>query len=454
MTSPARRAALVATLLITVTNVACDSLEVRDEFEEDENAERESAAGVTCSGSETCSGADTVFTSAYRIGATATSRGDLLQTFTAALAGRPSTLSLVARSLRPFTASPAPQLHVRVYGPVVGDVATLSRTNPVLTADVPVSAIASGAPTSIALEGGALVAGATYALHLSVDGVGATGSGTVLVGIGAMSSLAYGGGAAFRATERSSTPWSAPAPSRFRPAGAWDVAFAFSGTVSSVDVVEGAGGRTWSDGSSAASCDGYRHPPANHAYAGAVGDGAYLVDPDGPGGAAPFAAHCDMVGDDGGWTLVSRARAGDNVTGFMAAAGDFRLVDSLNPAGGSFKFADATINALKSVAFRVQITGTYVGTRFFKAACAYDHTSNAALVGDCLNSYADTAWNGLVAGSNRYSGHAGLSDWTGGTALFVITRDDRPTYGWFTGNGSAWASGTGATNGAYTLWVR
>lgn len=35
---------------------------------------------------------------------------------------------------------------------------------------------------------------------------------------------------------------------------------------------------------------------------GSVGDGLYTIDPDGPGGVAPFMVYCDMTAQGGGWT--------------------------------------------------------------------------------------------------------------------------------------------------------
>jgi hypothetical protein len=35
-----------------------------------------------------------------------------------------------------------------------------------------------------------------------------------------------------------------------------------------------------------------------------LGSGAYTIDPDGDGATAAFEVHCDMVSDEGGWTLV------------------------------------------------------------------------------------------------------------------------------------------------------
>jgi len=58
----------------------------------------------------------------------------------------------------------------------------------------------------------------------------------------------------------------------------------------------------WSDGTYAATCQGYHAPGAS--YEQALTDGVYTIDPDGTGGQAPFAAYCDMTADDGGWTLL------------------------------------------------------------------------------------------------------------------------------------------------------
>lgn len=57
--------------------------------------------------------------------------------------------------------------------------------------------------------------------------------------------------------------------------------------------------------------------------------GVYLVDPDGPGGAAPFEVYCDMVMDGGGWTLVARSvEGGEGMFGWLDAAGDVRALEA------------------------------------------------------------------------------------------------------------------------------
>jgi hypothetical protein len=41
-----------------------------------------------------------------------------------------------------------------------------------------------------------------------------------------------------------------------------------------------------------------------HAAMPAAPSGPFMIDPDGPGGAAPVSADCDMTTDGGGWTIV------------------------------------------------------------------------------------------------------------------------------------------------------
>lgn len=69
------------------------------------------------------------------------------------------------------------------------------------------------------------------------------------------------------------------------------------------NIITDGSGRHWADETYAANCNEYRNPPQGYTYGGAIGDGVYTIDPDGPGGSDAFDAWCDMTSNEGGWTL-------------------------------------------------------------------------------------------------------------------------------------------------------
>jgi phage terminase large subunit-like protein len=82
--------------------------------------------------------------------------------------------------------------------------------------------------------------------------------------------------------------------------------------------------RSWSDGTYAASCQGYLHPTGLYSYTGATGDGVYTIDPDGAGAQAPLNVYCDMTSDGGGWMLFSNI--------YRDASGALNLMTGTNQA--------------------------------------------------------------------------------------------------------------------------
>lgn len=75
-----------------------------------------------------------------------------------------------------------------------------------------------------------------------------------------------------------------------------------------------------------------------------AGDGAYFVDPDGPGAMPPIRVRCDMSRDGGGWTLVLKNRHASDMHGRGGGFGTFD--DLAQPRTGFYKLPDATINAI------------------------------------------------------------------------------------------------------------
>jgi len=115
-------------------------------------------------------------------------------------------------------------------------------------------------------------------------------------------------------------------------------------------VVNGAGGRTWSDGSVARSCNEYLHPvDAGHLYQGTVGDGRYVIDPDGAGAGASWTAYCDMATDGGGWTILHA------ITG---ANGEQPLVSNAEVAGDPMAFAHYNTSRAKKMGVSAVSTET------------------------------------------------------------------------------------------------
>lgn len=78
-------------------------------------------------------------------------------------------------------------------------------------------------------------------------------------------------------------------------------------------IVQNGSGRSWSDGTFAATCAAYRNPTGRYGYKGMTGDGIYTIDPDGSGPVAPLNITCiDMDKTD----IVPGTVAHILVTGF------------------------------------------------------------------------------------------------------------------------------------------
>ena len=81
----------------------------------------------------------------------------------------------------------------------------------------------------------------------------------------------------------------------------------------------------YADGTTAHSCEDYRHPAVGNLHDASTTDGPYVIDPDDVGTLAPITVYCDMSTDGGGWTLISNRRAnasnietcGSNLNGFF-----------------------------------------------------------------------------------------------------------------------------------------
>lgn len=146
-----------------------------------------------------------------------------------------------------------------------------------------------------------------------------------------------------------------------------------------------AGGyRTWSDGSLATSCAGYRNPSAPAQYSGSVGDGLYRIQPAGQAASTVF---CDMSTDGGGWTRLNAEVASFSrvLTATDAVSTNYVPISGC-PSGGRVQF----------VASGIEVPGTRVRMdlqRSTVSQCSY-LSSDASVTGLSNASY--QFWNGTA----------------------------------------------------------
>jgi hypothetical protein len=160
------------------------------------------------------------------------------------------------------------------------------------------------------------------------------------------------------------------------------------------------GFRTWSDGTYAASCQGYLSPTAPYFYTGATGNGVYRIKPSG----TPMDVYCDMVNDGGGWILLMKQAAGDGAT----LQGDATYwtngtplndtVSNLNMNNGnlvSVAFAAFPTSQLKLQASNETTTQKHTNTSSMTAQAAFSNT-HLTKFSDPVNVYFPSAPNWFV----------------------------------------------------------
>ncbi len=99
----------------------------------------------------------------------------------------------------------------------------------------------------------------------------------------------------------------------------------------------------------AGACAAMRSCAELHAARPSLASGAYTIDPDGGGGAAPFTAYCDMASDGGGWTLAIKAD-GLQPT-FVYDSALWTNADTLNGSSANVDPFEMKSAAFASVAF-------------------------------------------------------------------------------------------------------
>jgi len=182
------------------------------------------------------------------------------------------------------------------------------------------------------------------------------------------------------------------------------------------------------NGYSGAMCDTYPTSCKDiHAANGALGNGQYMIDPDGAGGVDPFNAYCDMTTDGGGWTIVAS---------YTGAAGEKELTSDTESGGNPLTFGHYNTNRAKKMALAAIATESL----FFKSGGKYVKL-NAPFVDSGLNtanthvhkSGTLTASNGATA--SVFYGYSNYLNTGGGDFGISMNPDGATNGGYSTTNG-------------------